>query len=297
MGYRDRTCGLSAEGPTRLTSAGGAPGGAGVPTLASDVPVVGPRHWVGSSVADTGALTDRGHGAATPRSGPEVVGIVPARCRFSPRPPAPGSPTRRSQLPVAATRGRFRYPTGTSVSRRHQRASRSTFVRRSAPGRRRVRPRVRHSGRHRGRYVWDYADGMAMMRHFWDAATTLDPGASELDEGRRFRICQPGPLEKLWTGAGLKNVAVRSIDVETVSVRFRRLLDAVSRWTGPGHPRMPWRSPRTTGTRYETCCGRGCPPPRRDHRPRGEGLGGSRYRGMTRQRRCSRLEGTVRLCP
>jgi SAM-dependent methyltransferase len=69
-------------------------------------------------------------------------------------------------------------------------------------------------------YVWDYADGMAMMRHFWDAATTLDPGASELDEGRRFRICQPGPLGELWTGAGLKNVAVRSIDVETVFTSF-----------------------------------------------------------------------------
>jgi SAM-dependent methyltransferase len=69
-------------------------------------------------------------------------------------------------------------------------------------------------------YVWDYADGMAMMRYFWDAATTLDPGAAEMDEGRRFRLCQPGPLGELWTGAGLKNVAVRSIDVDTVFTSF-----------------------------------------------------------------------------
>src|SRR3954447_24940076 len=35
-------------------------------------------------------------------------------------------------------------------------------------------------------YVWDYAAGMAMMKHFWDAAVAVDPGAAELDEGRRF---------------------------------------------------------------------------------------------------------------
>jgi hypothetical protein len=45
----------------------------------------------------------------------------------------------------------------------------------------------RHDGRHRRR-LWDYAEGMAMMRHFWNAATTLDPAAAELDEGRRFPL-------------------------------------------------------------------------------------------------------------
>jgi hypothetical protein len=25
-------------------------------------------------------------------------------------------------------------------------------------------------------YVWDYAEGMQMMLHFWDAAGALDPG-------------------------------------------------------------------------------------------------------------------------
>nr|BFE72149.1 hypothetical protein GCM10020092_054500 [Actinoplanes digitatis] len=38
-------------------------------------------------------------------------------------------------------------------------------------------------------YVWDYAEGMAMMRHFWDAAVALDPGAAALDEARRFPLC------------------------------------------------------------------------------------------------------------
>ena len=52
-------------------------------------------------------------------------------------------------------------------------------------------------------YVWDYAEGMALMRHFWDAATALDPAAADLDEGRRFPLCRPAPLRELWVGAGL----------------------------------------------------------------------------------------------
>jgi hypothetical protein len=63
--------------------------------------------------------------------------------------------------------------------------------------------------------VWDYAGRMELMRHFWDAAVALDPAAVELDEGRRFPICQPGPLAALWRGAGLSNVEVRATDVPT----------------------------------------------------------------------------------
>jgi SAM-dependent methyltransferase len=64
-------------------------------------------------------------------------------------------------------------------------------------------------------YVWDYAGEMQLMRHFWDAAGELDPAARELDEGRRFPVCRPGPLEQVFQGAGLHKVAVRSIDVPT----------------------------------------------------------------------------------
>jgi hypothetical protein len=69
-------------------------------------------------------------------------------------------------------------------------------------------------------YVWDYADGMAMMRYFWDAAATLDPGAAELDEGPRFPLCRPEPLHELWTAAGFDKVAVRSIEIATVFADF-----------------------------------------------------------------------------
>ncbi len=64
-------------------------------------------------------------------------------------------------------------------------------------------------------YVWDYAGKMQLMRHFWDAAVALDPAALELDEGRRFPICHPGPLEQLFKSAGLQDVVVRAIDVST----------------------------------------------------------------------------------
>jgi SAM-dependent methyltransferase len=64
-------------------------------------------------------------------------------------------------------------------------------------------------------YVWDYAGGMQLMRCFWDAAVALDPAAAELDEGRRFPLCQPGPLEHLFREAGLRDVQSRALDVPT----------------------------------------------------------------------------------
>ena len=65
-------------------------------------------------------------------------------------------------------------------------------------------------------YVWDYTAGMQLMRHFWDAAVNLDPGARSLDEGHRFgALCQPGALRELWTAAGLRDVETWPIVVPT----------------------------------------------------------------------------------
>jgi SAM-dependent methyltransferase len=65
-------------------------------------------------------------------------------------------------------------------------------------------------------YVWDYADGTQLLRHFWDAAVALDPGARDLDEARRFPICGPEPLAACCRAAGLRDIRVRAIDVPTV---------------------------------------------------------------------------------
>lgn len=61
-------------------------------------------------------------------------------------------------------------------------------------------------------YVWDYADGMRMLRTFFDAAVALDPAASEIDEGRRFAICQPGALEAAFAAAGLQQVEGQALE-------------------------------------------------------------------------------------
>ena len=76
--------------------------------------------------------------------------------------------------------------------------------------------RVARRGGDVAAYVWDYAEGMQMMRHFWDAAGALDPRALELDEERRFTLCRPEPLNDLFHTARLSEVEVRSIDVPTV---------------------------------------------------------------------------------
>ena len=64
-------------------------------------------------------------------------------------------------------------------------------------------------------YVWDYAEGTQLMRYFWDAVGALDPEARELDEGRRFSLCKPEPLNRLFLTAGLEDVQVRAIEVPT----------------------------------------------------------------------------------
>ncbi len=76
--------------------------------------------------------------------------------------------------------------------------------------------RVTRPGGSVAAYVWDYAGGMQLMRHFWNAAAALDPAAYDLDEGRRFPICQPEPLKRLFQAAGLGRVEVRPLDIATV---------------------------------------------------------------------------------
>ncbi|MEJ3651927.1 class I SAM-dependent methyltransferase [Actinomycetes bacterium KLBMP 9759] len=71
-----------------------------------------------------------------------------------------------------------------------------------------------------GAFVWDYAGGMQMLRRFWDAAAELDPAAHDLDEGTRFPICHPQPLQDLFTAAGLTGVTVNTIEIPMVFTDF-----------------------------------------------------------------------------
>jgi trans-aconitate methyltransferase len=80
--------------------------------------------------------------------------------------------------------------------------------------------RVTRSGGKVAAYVWDYAGGMEMMRDFWDAAIAVSPNDSKLDQAERFPMCQPEPLEALFTETGLNAVSSRAIEFPTVFKNF-----------------------------------------------------------------------------
>ncbi|MFL5762003.1 MAG: class I SAM-dependent methyltransferase [Thermomicrobiales bacterium] len=67
-----------------------------------------------------------------------------------------------------------------------------------------------------GSYVWDYAGKMELMRYFWDAVVALDPNAADIDEGRRFPLCNPDQLTKLFARAGIQRIETGAVDVPTV---------------------------------------------------------------------------------
>ena len=68
-------------------------------------------------------------------------------------------------------------------------------------------------------YVWDYAEGMQMLRTFWDVACELDPSAADLNEGHRFSFAAED-LAELWRQAGLEDVQTRALIVPTVFEDF-----------------------------------------------------------------------------
>ncbi len=70
--------------------------------------------------------------------------------------------------------------------------------------------------------VWDYSDGMKMLRSFWDSASALDPAARHLDQGERFPLCRPDRLRRLFEDAGLSDVEVGPIGIE---MRFQDFAD------------------------------------------------------------------------
>jgi len=80
--------------------------------------------------------------------------------------------------------------------------------------------RVTKPGGRIGIFLWDYADGMQMMRYFWDAAVELDHNAREHDSGVRFPICQEGQLESLVRETGLKQVEATALEINTVFQNF-----------------------------------------------------------------------------
>ena len=69
-------------------------------------------------------------------------------------------------------------------------------------------------------YVWDYAEGMQMLRYFWDAAVALDASAGELDEGVRFPFSHEDRLKALFVDSGLEAVTSRAVEAPTIFSSF-----------------------------------------------------------------------------
>jgi ubiquinone/menaquinone biosynthesis C-methylase UbiE len=93
--------------------------------------------------------------------------------------------------------------------------------------------RVARKGGVVGGYVWDYAEGMQLMRHFWDAAVALDSKVKEIDEVKRFHHSKPEPLKELFQGAGFQHVEVIPVEVPT---HFRDFDDYWSPFLGGQGP-------------------------------------------------------------
>ena len=83
-------------------------------------------------------------------------------------------------------------------------------------------------------YLWDLAEGMELIRHFWDAAAELDPAAADLHEGRQFPLCRPEPFGRLWTEAGFAAVSVGEIKIPTVFRDFDDYWQPFLGAQGPG---------------------------------------------------------------
>jgi hypothetical protein len=77
--------------------------------------------------------------------------------------------------------------------------------------------RVARSGATIGFYVWDYpGGGLGFVQAFWDAATGLDPAASNLAEDRRFPFCTPEGLRTWVDEAGLASCETTALEVPSV---------------------------------------------------------------------------------
>jgi SAM-dependent methyltransferase len=63
-------------------------------------------------------------------------------------------------------------------------------------------------------FVWDYAEGMRLLRLFWDVARRQAPVAAVLDERVRFPEATPKGLVRLFERAGLEPLATTALEVE-----------------------------------------------------------------------------------
>ncbi|MGE5199270.1 MAG: class I SAM-dependent methyltransferase [Rhodospirillaceae bacterium] len=67
--------------------------------------------------------------------------------------------------------------------------------------------------------VWDYGEGMEMLRVFWDEAIGVTPASDSRDE-RHMPFCRRGELAALWRQHGLLDVVEEGLTIETRFASF-----------------------------------------------------------------------------
>jgi SAM-dependent methyltransferase len=91
--------------------------------------------------------------------------------------------------------------------------------------------RVVRPGGRVGACVWDFADGMQLLRSFWDAALTVDPAAP--DEAQRLRFGREGEIVGLFADGGLVDIAETTLEVESTYRDFDELWSGFLAGIGP----------------------------------------------------------------
>lgn len=85
--------------------------------------------------------------------------------------------------------------------------------------------------------VWDFAEGMTLLRGIWDAAVDVDAQlARSLGADRRNPCSRPGELEQLWHDAGFERVEASVIEAGADYADFDDLWYPFANGVGaPGH--------------------------------------------------------------
>jgi len=69
-------------------------------------------------------------------------------------------------------------------------------------------------------YIWDYAGKMEFLNRFWDVAVELNPGASELHEGRRFPDANAEQLMDAFNRVGFSKTETAPLEIATKFTDF-----------------------------------------------------------------------------
>lgn len=80
--------------------------------------------------------------------------------------------------------------------------------------------------------VWDYGEGMEMLRAFWDEAVALRPESAATDE-RSMPFCRRGELAAAWRDHGLADLVEEGLTIETRFASFDDLWQPFLERQGP----------------------------------------------------------------